>query len=103
MLKREFNSEKCSFCGQDLPESMLEANRKDFYEKRENAVNDIIKKGKENNERKQEKLEEIERIEALLAEGIESPMYIDIEELEKELKKAEQETLKFEESDEYKN
>ena len=31
------------------------------------------------------KLEEIERIEALLAEDIESPMYIDIEELKKEL------------------
>ena len=102
LLKREFNSEKCSFCGQDLPESMLEVKRRDFYEKRENAVNDIIKKGKENNERKQEKLEEIERIEALLAEDTESPMYIDIEELKKELQEAEQETLKFEESDEYK-
>lgn len=102
LLKSEFNNETCSFCGQDLPESMLEANRKDFYKKRENAVNDIIKKGKENNERKQEKLEEIERIEALLAEDIESPMCIDIEELEKELQKAEQETLKFEDSNEYK-
>ncbi len=58
LLKREFNGEKCSFCGQDLPESMLEDKKKSiFYRKKKKiAVNDIIKKGKENNERKQEKL-----------------------------------------------
>lgn len=42
----EFNEYKCPYCGQELPDDMLEKAKKEFYSNRESKYQDVVSSGK---------------------------------------------------------
>ena len=71
---RIFNEDKCAYCGQTLPEDMLEKNRAMFNEKKEKERSTIVERGKANNALIEQINNEIAEIEKTLSIDINSTL-----------------------------
>lgn len=98
----EFTDDKCSFCGQELPEDMLESAKKKFFEQKDAKHKEIVAEGKANNEKIAQCKKEIEELQAIIDKGyVEKPLK-DKSELEAKLKKLELEFVPYEQTTEWK-
>lgn len=96
----EFTDDKCSFCGQELPENMLESAKKKFFEQKDAKHKAIVAEGKANNEKISQCKKEIEELQAIIDKGyVEKPLK-DKSELEAKLKKLELEFVPYEQTTE---
>ena len=102
ILSKEFLEEKCAYCGQDLPYEKLEELKNNFYEKREQEKQEIIRKGKKNNEYRDAAIESIKEIEAEIAQIPQPKPLNSYEELEEKLREKKYQIIPFEETKEYK-
>lgn len=83
--ERVFTGDKCSYCGQVLPEGMLEEAKSKFEAQKEKDHQAIVKEGKVNREIWNETLEAIEKNKKQLEEGFEYSPLKDKTSLEAEL------------------
>lgn len=81
----QFIDDKCSFCGQELPEEMLESAKKRFFEQKDAKHKAIVAEGKANNEKIAQCKKEIEELQAILDKGYEEKPLQDTKELTLEL------------------
>lgn len=82
---RVFTGEKCSYCGQELPEDKLEEARKRFNEQKEKDHEYIVYQGKSNKEYLERTLKCIENLKAEIEKPLESMEKKDKSELEAKL------------------
>ena len=82
---RVFTGEKCSYCGQELPEDKLEEARKRFNEQKEKDHAYIVSQGKSNKEYLERTLKCIENLKSEIEKPLESMEKKDKSELEAKL------------------
>ena len=98
---RTYNEETCSFCGQKLPEEMLEEGRKKFNERKEADKARIVAKGKANNERIEQINNEIKEIEELTSNGVQLEPLKSRAEIEAQLNAIRSSFVPFEKTETY--
>lgn len=98
---RTYNEETCSFCGQKLPEEMLEEGRKKFNERKEADKASIVAKGKANNERIEQINNEIKEIEELTSKGVQLEPLKSRAEIEAQLNAIRSSFVPFEKTETY--
>lgn len=81
----QFTDDKCSFCGQELPEEMLESAKKRFFEQKDAKHKAIVAEGRANNEKIAQCKKEVEELQAILDKGYEEKPLQDTKELTLEL------------------
>ena len=81
----QFTDDKCSFCGQELPEGMLESAKKKFFEQKDAKHKAIVAEGRANNEKIAQCKKEIEELQAILDKGYKEKPLQDTKELTLEL------------------
>ena len=95
-----FNSYKCPYCGQDLPEDELEKRMADFDRQKRETLQGIVATGKQTAARIEALKKEIEALKTSLATPLDEPKYKSKEELLQSLHKMGAEFVKFEETEE---
>lgn len=93
---RVYNEENCAFCGQKLPEEMLESGRAKFNEKKEADKKRVVEKGKANNARVEAINTEIAELEAVIAKGVDLEKPLSKADLEAQLAKLQSSFVPFE-------
>ena len=101
---REFTDNKCAYCGQELPEEMLEVAKEKFNNKKKNELASIIVKGqdkaweianiKSSISELQSKIEELKNVEPFIPKSC--------DELNGELREFDNSFVQFESTEEYK-
>lgn len=91
----EFADDKCSFCGQELPENMLESAKKKFFEQKDAKHKAIVAEGKANNEKIAQCKKEIEELQAIIDKGYEEKPLQDKEQLTLELQELRDNFVKY--------
>lgn len=91
----QFTDDKCSFCGQELPEEMLESAKKKFFEQKDAKHKAIVAEGKANNEKIAQVKKEIEELQAIIDKGYEEKPLQDKEQLTLELQELRDNFVKY--------
>lgn len=91
----QFTDDKCSFCGQELPEDMLESAKKKFFEQKDAKHKAIVAEGKANNEKIAQVKKEIEELQAIIDKGYEEKPLQDTNGLTLELKELRDNFVKY--------
>lgn len=91
----EFTDNKCSFCGQELPEDMLESAKKKFFEQKDAKHKAIVAEGKANNEKIAQVKKEIEELQAIIDKGYEEKPLQDKEQVTLELQELRDNFVKY--------
>ena len=103
-LEKEFSADKCSYCGQTLPDDKLELLKKEFYKQVEIEKENIIKEGLNVKARIDDVTKIIEECEASLAD---IPTALlekkDLSTLQKEYDEVQQNVIPFEQTEKYKS
>lgn len=99
--EKVFTAEKCSFCGQELPENMLDKLKQDFLKEKETRHQAIVKRGLELKEAIGKAESEIREIDARIEKGFETKPLQEKESLMEELQKARHSSVPFEMTSEY--
>lgn len=97
---KSFDGYKCSYCGQDLPDDMLESMKEVFLKQKNEDNEQIIKEGKENNERRAFAEKQIEDLKEQLKINFNQNKK-STEELEKRLEELNNSIVPYEETEEY--
>ncbi|MBQ4009159.1 MAG: hypothetical protein II604_00475 [Bacteroidales bacterium] len=100
---RVYNAEKCSFCGQTLPEDMLEKGREKFNAENEAEKKSIVAKGKANNLRVEQIDTELAELEKVIAAGYETEKEVSRAELDDQLLQLQKSFVIFEQTHTYKD
>lgn len=95
-LALTFDSYKCPYCGQELPESVLEKKMAEFDKHKRDTLQAIVANGKQTAARIEALRGEIEAIKSKLADEIKEPSYEDKKELMDKIANMEQEFVQFE-------
>lgn len=91
----QFTDDKCSFCGQELPEEMLESAKKKFFEQKDAKHKAIVAEGKANNEKIAQCKKEIEELQAIIDKGCEEKLLQDTKKLALELQELRDNFVKY--------
>lgn len=95
-----FTDDKCSYCGQTLPEDMLEDAKTKFNASKEAKHKAIVAEGKANNAKIEQCKKEIAELEEILSRGYEEKALVDVSELEKKKRDMEAEFVPYEQTTE---
>lgn len=102
IVERKFVSEKCSYCGQSLPEEKLEELKDKFLTQQLNDKAAIVRKGKENNNEKEHYLKRIAELENDVVNIPPKEPLESLEEIDRQIQESESEKKAFEDSVIYK-
>lgn len=80
-----FNESECPYCGQALPDTMLEEKRKQFNDRKEKERAAVVAEGKSNNIRIENTQAKIKQLEEALSQGYEPAPLLDTDALTKEM------------------
>ena len=100
---RVFSATRCAYCGQELPDDMLEDARRKFNEETEKEHESIVREGKANNEEMAVLTNRIEALEQELQSEPSVPEEISTASLQNELDLARAARVPFENTDEYRS
>lgn len=95
----QFTADKCAYCGQPLPEDLLEAQRKSFLENREQEHQEIVAKGKKVAERIILKEKELQETAEKINKEIEYKDYISASDLKTKLEDLKSSFIPFDSTD----
>ena len=96
-----FGEDTCPVCGQSYPESKQEELRASFEENKKNRLETIIAQGKANNSRKESFLKSIQELKEEISSLPEPQELHSVVEAVEELRKAEENWKRFEDTEEY--
>lgn len=102
IVERKFNVDTCAYCGQELPENMIEDLKGKFLDQQLKDKAEIVKRGKENNSEKEHYLKRIAELEEDLVNIPPKEPLKSLEEIDRQIKEADAEKSLFEDSDIYK-
>lgn len=99
---RVFNEDtNCPYCGQELPENIIEKAREKFNLVKKNELDNIVARGKRCKEEIERYEKKIAELQAIIDKGVEELPYKSVEEYEKEFKDAQSKYVPFENTKEY--
>lgn len=98
---RIFKVDACSYCGQPLPQEMVEEAQAKFNARKNNELSNIVAKGRSNNEAIAETKAEIERLSLIVEKGYEEEVIKDVSALEDTYAKAQADIIPFESTEQY--
>lgn len=96
-----FTDDKCAYCGQVLPEDMLDEAKKQFNENKLREYRKLISDANYNREQEERLIDCITKIKKELEQEFSPKDLIDVSELEKELKAIDDNFIPYENTDEY--
>lgn len=99
---RVFVDDKCSYCGQELPDILYEQAKEKFNARQEQELAFVVKQGKELRERINNTQELIDELEEMRDKGYVLEEYQKVELLEQQLKEHKASFVPYEETEEYK-
>lgn len=100
---RVFVEDKCGYCGQELPEDMVEKAKQQFNQRKQNELDSIIVRGKNCRANIEDCQNKIKALEEIISKGIELEQLEDRNALAKEVDDAIRDSIPYTETDEYKN
>lgn len=100
---RVFVEDKCGYCGQELPEDMVEKAKQQFNQRKQNELDSIIVRGKNCRANIEDCQTKIKALEETISNGIELEQLEDRNALAKEVDDAIRNSISYTETDEYKN
>ena len=100
---RVFVEDKCGYCGQELPEDMVEKAKQQFNQRKQNELDSIIVRGKNCRANIEDCQTKIKALEETISKGIELEQLEDRNALAKEVDDAIRNSIPYTETDEYKN
>lgn len=100
---RIFVEDKCGYCGQELPEDMVEKAKQQFNQRKQNELDSIIVRGKNCRANIEDCQTKIKALEETISNGIELEQLEDRNALAKEVDDAIRNSIPYTETDEYKN
>lgn len=100
---RVFVEDKCGYCGQELPEDMVEKAKQQFNQRKQNELDSIIVRGKNCRANIEDCQTKIKALEETISNGIELEQLEDRNVLAKEADDAIRNSIPYTETDEYKN
>lgn len=100
---RVFVEDKCGYCGQELPEDMVEKAKQQFNQRKRNELDSIIVRGKNCRANIEDCQIKIKTLEETISNGIELEQLEDRNALAKEVDDAIRNSIPYTETDEYKN
>lgn len=98
---RVFAGDKCAYCGQELPEDMLEKAREKFNAGKKADLENVVRKGKLNNDDIERVKEKLSEAKDALASVPEDSVKVDTATLEAEIASARANIKPYEETEEY--
>lgn len=99
---RIFVEDKCGYCGQELPEDMVEKAKQQFNQRKQNELDSIIVRGKNCRANIEDCQIKIKALEETISDGIELEQLEDRNALAKEVDDAIRNSIPYTETDEYK-
>lgn len=99
---RVFVEDKCGYCGQELPEDMVEKAKQQFNQRKQNELDSIIVRGKNCRANIEDCQTKIKALEETISNGIELEQLEDRNALAKEVDDAIRNSIPYTETDEYK-
>lgn len=100
---RVFVEDKCGYCGQELPDDMVEKAKQQFNQRKQNELDSIIVRGKNCRANIEDCQTKIKALEETISNGIELEQLEDRNALAKEVDDAIRNSIPYTETDEYKN
>lgn len=100
---RVFVEDKCGYCGQELPEDMVEKAKQQFNQRKQNELDSIIVRGKNCRANIEDCQTKIKTLEETISNGIELEQLEDRNALAKKVDDAIRNSIPYTETDEYKN
>lgn len=100
---RVFVEDKCGYCGQELPDDMVEKAKQQFNQRKQNELDSIIVRGKNCRANIEDCQTKIKALEETISNGIELEQLEDRNALAKEVDDAIRKSIPYTETDEYKN
>lgn len=101
--ERIYAPERCGYCGQELPEGMIEQAQKQFYERKQVELDNIVTNGKACRALIDECKRQIELFTKQIEKGVDLEPLVDRDALNEELNYAYAKHIPYTETDEYKN
>lgn len=99
---RVFVEDKCGYCGQELPDDMVEKAKQQFNQRKQNELDSIIVRGKNCRANIEDCQDKIKALEETISNGIELEQLEDRNALAKEVDDAIRKSIPYTETDEYK-